>query len=357
VKHVSLLRRLSDVFGVSGFEDEVREVFKEELSGFTDIFYDGIGSIICKKRGRKKGPKVMLAAHLDELGLLVQHITDRGLIRFVPLGNWSPQVLYGQKFLIRSKKGLVPAVISTLPYHFWKKGERDRLIPFDEMTLDCGARSLEEARERFGIEPGDPIVPDVKSQEFGDGEYLLGKGFDDRAGCAQIIECLKAVKDIELPNTLFGVGTCQEEIGIRGAFTTARIVEPDVCIVLEGSPADDTILARPDAVQGALGRGPQIRYYDPSMIPNPKLGDLVKNLAIEEGIPYQIAVRTGGATDGAIIHKSNFGVPSIVLGTAVRYAHAPYGIISIEDFENTLKLLIELVQRLDSKTVKKLTFL
>jgi putative aminopeptidase FrvX len=353
VKSVNLLKKLSDAFGVSGFEDEVRKIIKDELKDIAEISYDGIGSIICQKNGGK-GPKVMLSAHIDELGLLVQHITDSGKIKFIPIGSWSPQVIYGQKFLIRSKKGLFPAVISTLPVHFWLH-DKEKLVAVEDMTLDCGAKSYDDAVEKFGIEPGDPIVPDVKFQEISDGEYLLGKGFDDRAGCALMIECLKTLKDVDLPNVLYGVGTCQEEIGIRGAYTTARIINPDVCIILEGSPADDAMPIKPEAVQGGLGKGCQIRYYDPSMIANPKLGNLMKKICKEHKIPYQIAIRTGGATDGAVIHKSNFGVPSIVLGTPVRYAHAPYGMISIADFKNNVKLLSELIKRLDAKTVKSLT--
>lgn len=354
MKSVNLLKKLSDAFGVSGFEDDIRKIVKAELEDVGKITYDGIGSIICEKKGSKKGPKVMLAAHIDELGLLVQHITDRGLIKIIPLGSWSPQVIYGQKFLIKTRKSLIPAVISTLPSHFWRNN-KDKLVQVDEMTLDVGAKSLEDAKTRFGIELGNPVVPAVKCEEIAGGEYLLGKGFDDRAGTAEMVECLKALKDEDLPNRLFGVGTCQEEIGIRGAFTTARIVKPDVCIVLEGSPADDAIPMKPEAIQGALGRGPQIRYFDPSMIANPKLGDFIKKIAEDNNIPYQIAVRTGGATDAAIIHKSNSGIPSIVIGIAVRYAHAPYGMISVDDFNNTMKLVIEVIKKLDAKAIKSLT--
>jgi putative aminopeptidase FrvX len=358
VKKVELLKKLSDAFGASGFEKDVKKIINDELKSFTDISYDGIGSIVCKKEGNSKGPKVMISAHIDELGLLVRYVNERGFIRFIPLGSWSQQALYGQKFVLKTKKGYFPAVVSTIPHHFWNQHTKEREISMDEMMLDCGAVSLEDAKERFGIEPGNPAVPDVQCSEFAEGNYLLGKGFDDRVGCAQMIESLKALEKEKHPNILYGVGTCQEEVGIRGAQTTSRMINPDVCIVLEGSPADDAMslgALRPELQQGALDSGPQIRFYDPSMIANYKLGDLLKTTAEDLGIKYQIAIRTGGATDAGVIHKSNFGVPSIVLGTAVRYAHSPYTIISIADYENTLKLLVAVLKKLDWKMVKSLT--
>ncbi len=230
--------------------------------------------------------------------------------------------------------------------------ERNRQLKITDLYIDVGAGNSAEVAA-LGIEPGNPVVPAVKAEILSQLGTIVGKALDDRAGCAVIIQVLRGLNHNH-PNLVIGAGTAQEEVGAKGARTITSLVQPDVCLVLEGAPADDF----PEAgsiIQGRLGNGPQIRYFDPSMIANQALA----NLAIEEaqhlGIPYQVAVREGGGTDGSEIQlQASGGVPTVVIGVPVRYAHSHHGIVSLKDLEATIQLVKSLIQRLDEQTVEGL---
>jgi endoglucanase len=241
-------------------------------------------------------------------------------------------------------------VIGAKPPHFLTDAEREKLIRIDDMFIDVGATSGEDVRDRFGIRLGDGIVPESPFTPMHNPDFLLCKAFDNRVGMALTIHALKLLRGLEHPNTVVGVGTVQEEFGVRGAQTVGATVEPDVAIVLEGTPADDFPGIPEDERQGAVGRGVQIRVQDPSAILDPAFVSHAVGAAESEGIPHQVAVRRSGATDARAIQLHNRGVPTIVLGVPARYIHTHNSIIRMDDYLSALRLIMVLLRNLDTET-------
>jgi putative aminopeptidase FrvX len=347
-----ILIELANAFGPSGFEREVQAVFQNAVAEYSDISYDNLGSIIAWHRGPKSGPKVLLVAHLDEVGLMVRGVLPGGCLKAVPLGGWWSPALVAQPVLIRSRYGDHRGVIGAKPPHYLKEDEQKRQLSLSELYIDVGAQSRQEVAD-LGIAPGDPVAPDVKVQTLSPHKTLMGKAFDDRAGCAVLIQVLRELVAAH-PNQVIGAGTVQEEVGMKGARALAAQLQPDLCLVLEGTPADDFPDAGP-IVQGRLGAGPQLRYYDPSMLANRHL----LNLAIQEAqrgqLPYQVAVREGGGTDGSAIQvQVAGGVPTLVIGVPVRYAHSHHGIVHLGDLEATVTLVKALINRLNAAAFEQI---
>lgn len=350
-----LLAQLSNAAGTPGNETEVRKIIRQQLEGLVKFSHDKLGSLICQKKGAKESPKVMLAGHLDEIGFIVRYISNDGFVKFHNLGGWWGHVLLAQQVIIKTAKGDVPGIIGAKPIHHLKEEERKKLLDIQDMFIDVGAKNKQEAMEEFGILPGDHIIPYTNFASMKNSRLVSGKAFDDRVGVALFVDAIKSLADQKHPNAIYGVGTVQEEVGTRGAETAVDRVNPDVAIVLEGTPADDMPGLNKDETQGVLGQGPQIRLFDPTMITNQRLTRFVLETAKACNIPHQVAVRTTGATDARPIHLHNSGVPSIVLGVPVRYAHSHVGVLSLDDYDNTLKLLVEILKRLDSETVVSFT--
>jgi len=350
-----LLAQLSNAAGTPGNESEIREIIRQQLEGLAEFSYDKLGSLVCRKKGEKESPKVMLAGHLDEVGFIVRYITSDGFIRFHNLGGWWGHVLLAQQVIIKTAKGDVPGIIGAKPIHHLKEEERRKILDIQDMFIDVGTKDKQEAMEEFGILPGDHIVPHTTFTIMRNPRLVSGKAFDDRVGAALFVDTIRNLADQEHPNAIYGVGTVQEEVGTRGAETAVDQVNPDVAVVLEGSPADDMPGSNKDEIQGVVGQGPQIRLFDPTMITNQRLARFVLETAKASNIPHQVAVRIGGATDARQIHLHSIGVPTIVLGVPVRYAHSHVGILSLDDYDNTLKLLIELLKRLNAETIASFT--
>jgi putative aminopeptidase FrvX len=348
-----ILIELSNAFGPSGFEWEVRTVFEKAVAACTELAYDNLGGIIARRRGASNGPQVMLAAHLDEVGLMVRGVLPNGYLKAVPLGGWWTPALVAQAVVIRSRLGDHRGVIGAKPPHYLKEEEQKRQLSLAELYIDVGAQNEREVTE-MGIAAGDPVAPDVKVRPLSPQQLLMGKAFDNRAGCAVLVQVLRELTAQSHPNQVIGVGTVQEEVGMRGARAIAAQLQPDLCLVLEGAPADDFPDAGP-IVQGRLGGGPQLRYYDPSMIANRHLLDLAVQEAQNRQLPYQLAVREGGGTDGGAIQvQAPGGVPTLVIGVPVRYAHSHHGIVRLTDLEATVTLVQALLERLDASTVRRI---
>jgi putative aminopeptidase FrvX len=350
MKSIRLLEKLSLAFGPSGYEYEVAEIMKKEVKEKAVSAKDGLGSLIFEKKGTAANPRVMVAAHLDEVGFIIQNIAKKGFLRFHPIGGWDSVILPGQRLLIRGKKGDIEGVVGSIPPHFTKGKEKNVVPEIKDMLIDIGAGSEKEAQE-LGVEIGSFAIPSPYFKKMNHPGLFIGKAFDNRIGCSLIVDFLSLMEKEKHPNTVFAAATVQEEVGLRGARTAAESVKPDVALVLEAPPADDFPGITRDKPQGALGKGVQIRCFDPTMIGNVKLKDFVVDTAEKNSIPYQLAVRTGGGTDAGAIHLSGKGVPSIVLGVPVRYIHAPSGIMSSKDYESALKLLEKLVQSLSKEKV------
>ena len=349
-----LLKTLTEAHGVPGYEAPVRAVVREYLQPLGELTQDKLGSVICRKPGSAERPKVMLAAHMDEIGFMVKHITKEGFIKFLPLGGWFDQVLLGQRVIIKTRKGDVVGVIGAKPPHLLPPDERNKVVTKDKMYIDIGATSKEEV-EAAGVRPGDPVIPRADFVPLANGKSYLAKAFDDRVGVAVMIQALRGLQDKAHPNTVYAAATVQEEVGVRGASTSVWAVEPDVAIILESDIAGDVpgITAEQSSVK--LGQGPTVVIYDRAMIPNLKLRDFLLDTAEAEGIPLQISYIEGGATDGSVIHRFKTGVPTVVLGVAARHIHSHSSIIHRDDFDHAVQLLVAVLQRLDAQTVASLT--
>ncbi len=352
---IQLLRELSEALGAPGDEGHVAELIKKRLAGRASVSGDKLGSVIFTKEGTAARPVIMIAAHMDEIAFMVKSITKEGFLRFQPLGGWSPQTVLGHRVVLKGLEGLVEGVIGATPPHSRKPSERDRdvMTPLDEMLIDIGAPDKESV-EALGISVGDFIFVAPSFVHLAGGGRIMGKAFDDRVGCALLVELVEALNRLDHPNTVAAAATVQEEVGLRGARTAVRAIEPDLAIVLEGPPADDVPGLAKDDPQGALGGGVQIRCFDPTMVVHGPLKDMVIAVARDEGIAHQLVVRDTGGTDAGSIHISGTGVPSIVLGVPVRYIHSHYGILDLADYEATLRLLTALVTRLDEAALASL---
>lgn len=351
-KSVELLAELTQADAIPGHEEEVRRIFQSRLEGVGEIQRDRLGSIFCTKRGNAEKPRVLLDSHMDEVGFMVQNVTGAGYVKFVPVGGWWAHTLLAQRVSILTKKGKVPGVIGSTPPHLLSDSSRDKVMEVKDLYIDIGADNSNQAVEDFGVKPGCPIAPYGPFMPMKNPMLFSAKAFDNRVGVGLVIETLQQLSDH--PNTVIGTGSVQEEVGLRGARTVAAAVEPDVAIVLEGPPADDLPNVSSDTWQGKLGGGVQIRLYDPTMIANPRLAELVIETATAHHIPHQIAVRTSGGTDGGAIHQVGRGVPSIVLGVPARYVHSHVSIINIDDYRAALDLLLCLIPQLDTSVVDSL---
>jgi endoglucanase len=347
-----LLRRLSLAPGAPGAEDAVRRIVAEALHGAGSITYDRLGSILCEQEGASPAPRIVLDAHLDEVGFLVQAVTEDGRLAFVPLGGWWGHVLLGQRVDVVAGSRMVPGVIGSKPPHFLRPEERVKVIEPEGMYIDVGASSRQEV-EALGIRIGDPVVPHAEFIEMAPEGMLSSKAFDDRAGVGLLCEAMLGLRGKPHPNCVIGVGAVQEEIGSRGAQTASEIAKPDVAIVLEGTPADD--LPGFTERQAVLGRGPQIRFYDPTAVSNRRLVAFIEEVALEIGVPIQCAVRKSGGTDARTIHVHGRGVPTVVIGVPARYIHTHVSLIHWQDYVAGRRLVIEAVMRLDRARVEGFT--
>jgi endoglucanase len=347
-----LLKALTEVHGVPGYEHEVRALVRDYFAPLGEIEQDKIGSILCRQGSA--GPRVMLAGHMDEIGFMVQRITKEGFIKFLPLGGWWDQVLLGHKVILKTHTGDVIGVIGAKPPHLLADDERKKLVEKKDMYIDIGATSQEEV-EAAGVRLGDPIVPDSHFAVLAGGKTYLSKAFDNRVGIALAIEAFQHFAHTPHPNLLYAAATVQEEVGLRGARTSAEVVNPDVALILEVDIAGDVPGIKEDESAIKLGGGPSLLLYDRAMIPNLRLRDLVIQTAGELGIKLQFSTMLGGATDGGAIHLHKTGVPTVVIGVATRHIHSHNAILHRADYDQALQLLIGVIAKLDAAAVAGLT--
>lgn len=353
-KALALLTELAEAAGPSGFESPVRAIVQRELA--TNLSCCRSGSIICEAAGAQPGPRVMVSAHLDEVGFVVQNITAEGYLKFMPLGGWWGHTLLSQRVRVLTRSGeSVLGVVSSKPPHFLEEAERKVVLPLDRMFIDVGGNSRQEVEQLFGIRVGDPVVPVSEFTTLHNPDLLLCKAFDNRVGTAVMVQAMLALRPQPHPNTLLAVGTVQEEVGTRGAQTACALARPDVALILEGAPADDSPGFNRQEAQGKLGGGVQIRMLDPTAIMNRNLVEFAIACAEREGIKYQLAVRTSGGTDAKVVHLAQAGVPTVVLGVPSRYIHTHNTIIDLNDYLETLKLVEAMAMCLDRATVEGFT--
>lgn len=346
---LALLESLSCAFGVSGAEGDVMEILdgllKRRYRGSRDRFGN---RVYRSSSGRKNAVRIVLAAHADEVGFLVQTVQPEGFLSFLPVGSWNPLAAAGLPVRIKGRLGFVDGVIGIAPPHHRVEKAGSHVPDWPDLWMDIGAGSAQEVLDLFGVRPGDPASPAGGFKVLAGGRVLMGKAWDDRAGCALIAEVLEELDKAGkgAPNEVCAVATVQEEVGCRGAGVVAERLQADVALVLEGAPADDFPSRSGWECQARMGKGVQIRSYDPSMIANSGLRDFLIEIAEKEQIPWQIAVRRTGSTDGSPLHRSSEGVPTIVVAVPVRYAHSGTGLIDLADYEACLRLVVSACRRL-----------
>lgn len=345
-KELDFLKEITDLLATSGNEDSVRHYFKERYERIADkVETDGLGSLMAY-RGNV-GPRVLLAGHMDEVGFIVRSVGEDGFIRISRCGFFFESGTLSQHFVIQTEKGNVPALCSLGP------ATRNNELPkIDDLVLDIGCKSRKEA-EALGVRVGDFIVPEGNFHRLGaKGEYLVNKAWDNRIGCAVAYKVMDTLKDEKLNSVLICGGSVQEEVGCRGAQTMASRVNADIAFSLDIGTADD--MPKADHEGSRLGQGPELCYMDSLTISNRKLLRFVENVARECNIPYQTAIMRRGGTDASKFQMTGAGIPVAVINIPCRYAHTPTSMIHYDDYANAVKLMSEVVKRLDSDTVAEL---
>jgi len=340
-----LLERLSNAHGLSGYEGSVRQIIENEVRPYVDeIKTDKMGNLIATKLGSK--PVVMLAAHMDEIGLMVKYVDDKGFVHFTKSGGWFDQTLLNQRMILHTEQGAVYGVIGSKPPHAMKEEDKKKPVQAEDMFIDVGATSKEDA-EKLGVKTGTPITSDTEFKSLGN-DRVTGKAFDNRAGCVMLIEALREMKDVRA--TVHAVFTVQEEVGLKGAKTSAFGLNPDVALATDVTITGDHpgIEKKQSAIE--MGKGPSITVSDAEgrgiIVPEPVLKWL-KEAAESNKIPYQLEVGTGGTTDASAIHLSREGIPSGVISPPSRYIHTPVSVLSMTDLENAAKLVARALEIVD----------
>lgn len=336
----ALLARFSNAHGLSGYEDEVAALLRDELEPLVDeVRTDTMGNVIGVRTG--DGPTVMVAAHMDEIGLMVSHIDKEGFLRVVPVGGWFDQTILSQRVVIRTRTGdAVTGVVGARPPHIMNAEDRKKVVKLREMFVDCGATSAEEA-EAMGVEIGSPITIDRTFKPLGN-DLVTGKAFDNRAGVTMMVAALRSLRGQEVHATIQAVGTVQEEVGLKGARTSAYGLTPDVAIATDVTiPGDHPGVTQND-VHVVTGRGPAITVLDAGgrgIIAPPPVLRWLRGSAEQNDIPYQLDVGNGGTTDASAINITKTGIPCTVLSVPARYIHSPVEVLSLTDLTNGAKLI------------------
>jgi putative aminopeptidase FrvX len=331
-----LLEKLSNAHGISGREGSVRDIVRQELSGLVDeVRIDTLGNLIGIKHGER--PSIMVEAHMDEIGLMVKYVDERGFIRFIRVGGWFDQTLLNQRVIVHAPTGHIVGVIGCKPPHVMKDEDKKKVIDASDMFVDVGCQSEMEAKE-LGIVPGLPITIDRTFAPLR-GDRVTGKAFDNRAGIVMMIEALKRTKS---KSTIYCVGTVQEEVGLKGAKTSAYDLNPDLAIASDVTiPGDHPGIEKKDSPL-EMGKGPVITIADASgrgIIVSPQVISWLTETAREFGIDFQLDVADGGTTDGTAIHLTKSGILTGVLSVATRYIHSPVEVLSISDLDKGADLI------------------
>ena len=343
---MELMKELILAPGVSGGEDKIAEIIERELKDVADtIERDNMGNIIATKKGSKKAPKIMLAAHMDEIGLMVKYIDDKGYILFSKIGGINDQMLMNQTVTIHSSVGEdVIGVIGSKPPHVTKPEEKNKVINYESMFIDIGAKDKEDAEKMVRV--GDLMTFNSIFAEFPN-NLVMGKAIDNRAGCYVMMEVLKRV-DADV--TVYAVGTVQEEVGLKGARTAAFKLNPDYAIALDVTLSGDHPGIKPEEAPVVIGKGPAVILSDASgrgILTHPFIKDLLIKAGEENDIDYQLEVSDGGTTDGTVISLTREGIPTGVLSVPTRYIHTPVSVCSMDDVESAIQLIVAAINDLE----------
>ncbi len=331
-----LLKQLTEALGVSGNEDEVREIILKEATLWADsVSVDRIGNVVATKKSSNGGKRILLCAHMDEVGFIITHISDNGMLKFKTVGGIDPRVLVSKRVYIGHKK--LPGVIGLKAIHLQDPEERKNAVKLKQMVIDIGVKNKEEAEKLVSI--GDYAAFDSRFIPFGEGK-VKAKALDDRAGCGVLLEVLKDTYACEL----IACFTVQEEVGLRGAEVAAYHIKPDLALVIEGTTCADVPGVLPHLYTTRMGHGPALSFMDHGSIVNRDLFKQLVQLAEDKHIPMQIKENVSGGNDAGRIHISGEGIPTAVLSVPCRYIHSPSGVMDLQDYENTIRLVREFLK-------------
>lgn len=353
----TILKKVSDAPGVSGFEDEIRRVIREEVEDYVDeVKTDKMGNLIAIRRGGNVG-RLMIAAHMDEIGLIITHIEKKGFLRFTGVGGWSERILPGQRVVLHTEKGKIRGVIGSKPPHLLTPEEAKKVVELKDLFIDVGASSKEDA-EKLGVRVGTIATLDRETARLGGEDVVTGKAFDDRVGVAVMIYALKLLSKIGHEVDVYAVATVQEEVGLKGATVSAYSINPDVGIAIDVTASNDVPGVPEKEWVAELGKGPAIKIMDGGrgglFISHPKVRELLVKVAEEEKIPYQLEILVGGTTDATAIQLRREGIPSGTISIPTRYIHSPVETLNLKDALNASKLLASAVKRMDKEWIESL---
>ncbi|WP_316558855.1 M42 family metallopeptidase [Methanimicrococcus stummii] len=352
----SLLEKYSNAHGVSGNEDEIGRLLKEDLKGCADeIKFDALGSLIAVRKGSSpNGPTIMLAAHMDEIGLMVKYIDENGFLRFAKFGGWFDQTLLNQRVIVHGSKGDIYGVIGSKPPHVMTPEDAKSPVKHKDMFIDVGAKNAEDVKN-LGIEPGTYITTDRSFAKLANNR-VTGKCFDNRAGVALMVEVMRRLKGKDIKATVYAVGTVQEEVGLKGAKTAAYASNADVALALDTTvPGDHPGITKLDSPL-EIGKGPIVAISDASgrgLIAHPQVVKWLRESAEKIEVDVQLGVGEGGTTDASAIHLTKEGIPTGTVQIATRYIHSPVEVIDLADIENSVQLVVAAIERAHKYFTKK----
>ncbi|MEY8435370.1 glutamyl aminopeptidase [Streptococcus hyointestinalis] len=342
------IKAVTELDGIAGHEHNVRNYMRKRMTPLVDsIETDGLGGIFgIKKNADANAPRIMVAAHMDEVGFMVSSIQADGTFRVVGIGGWNPLVVSSQRFTLYTRTGqAIPVISGSVPPHFLRGKNGGASLPnVSDIIFDGGFRDKAEA-EQFGIAPGDIIVPKSEAILTANQKNVISKAWDNRYGVLMVLELLEQLKDTPLDNTLITGANVQEEVGLRGAHVSTTKFDPELFFAVDCSPAGDVY-----GDQGHIGDGTLIRFYDPGHILLKDMRDFLLTTAEEAGIKYQYYTGKGG-TDAGAAHLQNSGVPSTTIGVCARYIHSHQTLYAMDDFLEAQAFLQALLKKLDRSTV------
>ena len=337
----ALLKKILEASGISGYEKEISAIMKAELSKVCDsVSIDTFGNVVARKGKGKK--KIMLAAHMDEIGLLVKYISKEGYLSFIKVGGIDDRILPGQRVIIKGKSGDVKGIIGCKQVHLQRDEERKTVTKYEDMFIDIGARTREEAQKRVAV--ADAVIFDTGCGHL-NGNLYYGKAIDNRIGCYALIRIMEKLR---VPAEVYAVATVQEEVGLKGARTASFKIDPQFAIAIDTTVAGDTPGIKETESALKLGAGVAITVIEAGgrgVIVSERVRDLFTEAAKKNKIKFQLDVIEGGMTDGAMIYMNREGIPTGVLSIPTRYVHAPTGVFNIEDVTSTIELARAVVDK------------
>ncbi|WP_294975384.1 glutamyl aminopeptidase [uncultured Leuconostoc sp.] len=347
------VQKYTELQGTSGQEQIIRKAFRDELLPLVDdIEQDGLGGVFgIKNNNDPQAPRVMFAAHMDEVGFIVTSVLTNGALKVAAIGGWNPTVISSQRFTLFTKNGTYPVVSSSVSPHLLRGRSSQNTLSMptvDDILFDGGFMNETEAHE-FGVFPGDFVVPEVGTIMTANKKRVISKAWDNRFGVITILEALDALKNVQTPNTLIMGADVQEEVGVRGVHGAVNLMKPDIFFAIDSSAADD--VTESVGRQGVLDQGTLLRVFDPTVVLPVRLKEFLLSTAEDNHIPYQYFVSKGG-TDAAAAQSERTGIPSVALGVASRYIHTHQTIWSIADFEAAKDFVIAIAKNLDESTLK-----